>query len=67
MEEKSSPRPFDLLAMGVASAMMIGVGIGAGLGIDDWLNSSPIATLAGLAFGLVAAVGNTVYQMRRYL
>lgn len=67
MEEKPSPRLFDLMAMGIASAIMIGIGIGAGVGIDDWLNSSPIATLCGLAFGVVAAVGNTVYRVRRIL
>ncbi len=67
MEEKPSPRLFDLMAMGIASAIMIGVGVGVGVGIDDWLHSSPLATLCGLAFGVVAAVGNTVYQVRRFL
>lgn len=67
MEEKPSPRLFDLMTMGLASALMIGAGVGAGVGIDDWLHSSPIATFAGLAFGIVAAVGNTVYQVRRLL
>lgn len=55
------------MAMGLASALMIGVGTGIGVGIDDWLHSSPAATFAGLTFGVVAAVGNTVYQVRRYL
>jgi len=67
MEEKPSPRAFDLMAMGLASALMIGGGLGIGLGIDAWLHSSPIATLIGLAFGVVAAVGSTVRQIRRYL
>lgn len=67
MEDKPSPSLFDLMTMGLASALMIGVGLGIGVGIDDWLHSSPIATFAGLAFGLFAAVGNTVYQVRRYL
>ncbi|HUY63257.1 MAG TPA: AtpZ/AtpI family protein [Acidimicrobiales bacterium] len=67
MEEKPSPGLFDLMAMGIASAIMIGAGIGIGIAIDDWLHSSPAGTFAGLAFGLVAAVGNTVYQVRRYL
>lgn len=67
MEEKPSPRPFDLMSMGLASAIMIGGGLGIGLGIDDWLHSSPIATLIGLAFGVVAAVGSTVRQVRRYM
>jgi F0F1-type ATP synthase assembly protein I len=67
VEEKPSPRLFDLMTMGLASALMIGAGVGAGVGIDDWLHSSPIATFSGLAFGIVAAVGNTVYQVRRFL
>jgi F0F1-type ATP synthase assembly protein I len=66
-EEKPSPRLFDLMTMGLASALMVGGGLGIGLGIDDWLHSSPVGTLLGLAFGVVAAVGATVRQLRRYL
>jgi F0F1-type ATP synthase assembly protein I len=46
---------------------MIGVALAAGVGIDDWLHSSPLATIVGLLFGLVAAIGNVVYQIRRFL
>jgi F0F1-type ATP synthase assembly protein I len=67
MEDKPSPRLFDLMTMGLASALMIGLGLGAGIGIDDWLHSSPVATLLGLAFGVVAAIGATVKQVRKYL
>ena len=67
MEEKPPPRVFDLLAIGLASALMIGIALGLGLVIDAWLRSSPIATLIGLAFGIVAAVGSTVRQIRRFL
>jgi F0F1-type ATP synthase assembly protein I len=67
VEQKPSPRPFDLMAMGLSSALMIGLGLGIGVGIDDWLNSSPIGTLLGLAFGIVAAVGSTVYRVRKFL
>jgi F0F1-type ATP synthase assembly protein I len=67
VEEKPSPRLFDLMAMGLSSALMIGLGLGIGVGIDDWLHTSPIATVAGLAFGVVAAVGATVHQIRRFL
>lgn len=67
MEEKPSPGLFDLMAMGIASAIMIGAGLAAGVGIDDWLHSSPAATLVGLLVGLVAAIGNVVYQIRRFL
>jgi F0F1-type ATP synthase assembly protein I len=67
MEEKPSPRLLDLMAMGLASALMIGVGLGIGIGIDAWLHTGPIATLCGLVFGIVAAIGSTVKQVRRYL
>jgi F0F1-type ATP synthase assembly protein I len=67
VEEKPPPRVFDLLAIGLASALMIGGALGIGLVVDAWLRSSPIATLIGLAIGIVAAVGSTVRQMRRFL
>jgi F0F1-type ATP synthase assembly protein I len=67
VEEKPPPRAFDLMAIGVASALMIGGGLGIGLAVDAWLHSSPVGTLLGLAFGIVAAVGSTVKQIRRLM
>lgn len=67
MAEKPQPGVFDLMTIGLASALMIGGGIGIGLAVDDWLNCSPIGVLVGLAFGVVAAVGATVRQLRRLL
>ena len=67
MEGKPPPSVFDLMTMGLASALMIGGGIGIGLAVDDWLHCSPIGVLVGLAFGVVAAVGATVRQLRRFL
>jgi len=55
------------MAIGVASALMIGGGLGIGLALDAWWHSSPIATLVGLAFGIAAAVGSTVRQIRRLM
>ena len=55
------------MAMGLSSALMIGIGLGIGVGIDDWLHSSPIATLLGLAFGIIAAVASTVHRVRKFL
>ena len=55
------------MAIGVASALMIGAGLGIGLAVDAWLHSSPIATLVGLVLGITAAVGSTVRQIRRLL
>ncbi len=67
MENKPSPRLFDLMAMGLSSALMVGGGLGVGIGIDDWLHSSPVATFLGRALGGVAAIAATVRQARRYL
>ena len=67
MEEKPQPRVFDLMTIGLASALMIGVALGIGVAIDAWLHTSPIGTLIGLAFGIVAAVGSTVHQIRKLL
>jgi F0F1-type ATP synthase assembly protein I len=67
VEDKPSPGPFDLLSIGLSSALMIGLGLGIGIAIDDWLHSSPVATLLGLAFGIVAAVGSTVRWVRKFM
>jgi hypothetical protein len=67
VDDKPPPRIFDLLTIGLASALMIGGGLAAGLGIDAWLHSSPVATLIGLVVGIVSAVGATVRQVRRLL
>ncbi len=64
---KPSPGLFDLLAMGLASALMVGIGLAAGLGIDVWLHSEPIGVICGLVVGLAAAVASTVHQVRNYL
>jgi F0F1-type ATP synthase assembly protein I len=67
MEGKPQPRVFDLMSIGLASALMIGGGLGIGLGIDAWIGTSPVATLIGLVVGIVAAVGSTVRQIRKFL
>jgi len=67
VEDKPSPRAFDLLAIGLASALMIGGALGIGLAVDAWLHSSPVGTLVGLVLGIAAAVGSTVRQIRRFL
>ena len=64
---KPSPRILDLLAMGLALALMVSLGLVLGLVVDSWLHSSPWGALGGLAFGVVAAVGSVVRQVRRYL
>ena len=67
MEEKPPPRVFDLMTIGLASAIMIGVALGIGLAVDAWLHTSPVGTLVGLAVGVAAAVASTVRQIRKLL
>jgi F0F1-type ATP synthase assembly protein I len=67
VEEKPPPRVFDLMAIGLASALMIGLALAGGLAIDAWLHSSPIATLIGLVIGIAAAVASTVRQIRKLM
>ncbi|MHB8437598.1 MAG: AtpZ/AtpI family protein [Acidimicrobiales bacterium] len=55
------------MTMGIMSAALIGLATGIGVGLDDWLGTFPWCTIVGLAFGLVAGIGNTVYKVRRYL
>jgi F0F1-type ATP synthase assembly protein I len=35
--------------------------------VDDWLGTSPIFVLIGVALGVAAAVGQAVVTVRRYL
>lgn len=65
--DRPSPGIYDLLTMGMSSAVMIGLATAAGVAIDDWLHSSPWATLGGLLFGLVAGTGNIYFNIRKYL
>ena len=67
MDEKPSPGPFDLMALGLTMALLIGIGLGLGILVDDWLHSSPVATFVGLALGVAFAVLAVVEQTRKYL
>lgn len=67
MDDKPSPRLLDLMAMGLGSALMVGLGLLFGVLADDRFHSSPWGVLVGLVFGLIAAIGSTVRQMRKYL
>lgn len=66
-DQKPNPSWLDLMSMGLASAIMVGGGLGLGVLIDSWLHSSPIATVLGLLFGVVCAVASTVRQVKRFL
>jgi F0F1-type ATP synthase assembly protein I len=66
-EGNSSPSFIDLLTMGVASALALGVGLGVGLLLDNWLHTTPVLTFVGLALGVLAAIVLTVRQVRKSL
>lgn len=51
--------------MGIASAVCIGLGLGAGLLADSWLHTSPALTFVGLFLGVVAAIILTVRQVKK--
>lgn len=61
------PSMSDLLALGLTMAILVGGGLGLGLLVDDWLGTSPIATLVGLAIGVVLAGVALWEKARRYL
>jgi F0F1-type ATP synthase assembly protein I len=66
-EEQPSPGAFDLIAMGLTMAIMVGGGLGVGLLVDGWLGSSPIATFVGLGLGVTFAGLALWERVRRYL
>lgn len=63
----SEPAALDLMATGITMALLVGGGLGLGWLVDDWLGSSPVATLVGLALG-VAMAGLALWERaRQYL
>jgi F0F1-type ATP synthase assembly protein I len=58
------PSALDLMTLGLTMALLVGGGLGLGLLVDDWLGSSPIATLVGLGLGVVLA-GAALWQRAR--
>ena len=67
MDQKPSPGLFDLLTMGLAVALAVGVGLVAGLVADSWLHTGPALTFVGLAAGVVLGVSFVVSQARKHL
>jgi F0F1-type ATP synthase assembly protein I len=57
----------DLLSMGVASALSIGLGLLLGVLADDRWHSAPLWTFIGLGVGVVCAIASTWRQARKYL
>ena len=67
MEVRPSPGIFDLMAMGLTSALTVGAFLVLGLLADGWAHTSPILTFVGLLAGVGLAVLAVVVQVRRYL
>ncbi len=63
----SGPGAFDLMALGLTMALLVGAGLGLGLLVDSWLHSSPIATMVGLGVGVVFAGLALWEKARQYL
>lgn len=61
------PSGGELAGLGVAIALTLLLPLGAGVGLDALLHSSPIGLLIGLLLGIVAATAFVVSQFRRYL
>jgi len=67
VDQKPSPRLFDLLTMGLGMALCVALGLVAGLAADAWLHTGPGLTFLGLALGVGVGVAFVVSQARKYL
>jgi F0F1-type ATP synthase assembly protein I len=61
-----SPTIGDLFWVGTACAISVVAGLGLGYLVDQWANTTPWLTFAGLAFGIASAVLLAVRQLRRF-
>lgn len=61
-----SPTIGDLFWVGTACAISVLAGLGFGYLLDQWANTTPWLTFAGLAFGIASAVLLAVRQFRRF-
>ena len=55
------------LSMGLSAAVCVGLGLLAGLLLDDALHTAPVFLLVGLALGVGVAALSVVKQIRTYL
>lgn len=63
----ATPSGGELAGLGVAIAATLLLPLGAGVGVDALLHSSPVGFLIGLLLGMVAVTAFVVMQFRRYL
>lgn len=52
------------LDLGVRLGLAVAIGLGGGLLLDNWLNTSPIFTLVGMVLGIGAAMV-TIWKVAR--
>lgn len=64
---KPTPSPFQLLGMGLATAVWIAAGMGVGYLVGDAVGASLACIFAGLALGIVAATLTVRSQVKRYM
>jgi F0F1-type ATP synthase assembly protein I len=55
------------MTLGMTMAILVGGGLGLGLLVDDWLGSSPVGTLVGLAVGVALAAAALWQRAKQYL
>lgn len=65
--QKPSPNLFTLLGLGVTNAICLGVGIGAGWGIDSALGTTPAFIFVGILVGVAMAAAATWSEVRKFL
>ncbi|MBF0408810.1 MAG: AtpZ/AtpI family protein [Candidatus Riflebacteria bacterium] len=54
-----------LLALGISWGLCIAMGVGGGIVLDGWLNSSPYGILIGFLVGIAAASDQTLKIIRQ--
>lgn len=52
------------LDLGIRLGMSVALGLGGGLVVDNWLHTTPIATLIGMVLGIAAAMV-TIWKVAR--
>lgn len=67
MSNKPTPSWYELVGMGITTALCLAAGVGGGYWLDGRLHTGVALTFAGLALGVLAAVAATYLQTRKFL
>jgi hypothetical protein len=65
--DKPPPNLFTLLGLGITNALCLGIGLGAGWGIDSLLGTTPVFILVGIVVGVAMAAAATWTEVRKFL